>query len=257
MRTAPVKNSLFRSAALFLLGSFALSGLACQPGGPSPERLQARWHNNQGVVYMDQHNYVRGREQFDAAASVDPSYALARSNLGIALFSLGKYDSALVALDEALQRDPDLLHAHYTRGLIFHAQGKEHEAALGAFEAVVAADDDDPLVHYYLGRTLAKLERGDEAVAEFERAIELDPASVSAHYALAHQFRLQQRTEEWRRTLEKFDQLSRAGHEGVSSSYQGQGKYAEALADGSYAGETREAPAVAISFELQAGGDLG
>ena len=234
-----------------MMCSWALAGLACQPGGPSPERLQARWNNNQGVVYMDQHNYVRGREQFDAAAAADPSYALARANLGIAMFSLGKYDSALVALDEALERDPDLLHAHYTRGLIFHAQGKEHEAALAAFEAVVAADDDDPLVHYYLGRTLAKLERGDQAVAEFERAIELDPNSVSAHYALAHQFRLQQRTDEWRRTLEKFDQLSRAGHEGVSSSYQGQGKYAETLADGSYAGETREAPAAAISFELR------
>ena len=234
-----------------MLCAAALAGLACQPGGPSPERLRARWHNNQGVVYMDQHNYVRGREQFDAAAAADPAYALARANLGIALFSLGKYDSALVALDEALERDPDLLHAHYTRGLIFHAQGKEHEAALAAFEAVVAADDDDPLVRYYLGRTLAKLERGDEAVAEFERAIELDPNSVSAHYALAHQFRLQQRTEEWRRTLEKFDRLSRAGHEGVSSSYQGQGKYAEALADGSYAGETREAPAAAVSFELR------
>ena len=251
MRPVPVKKSPLRSAVLLALCSWALTGLACQPGGPSPERLRARWHNNQGVVYMDQHNYVRGREQFDAAAAADPSYALARANLGIALFSLGKYDSALVALDEALKRDPGLLHAHYTRGLIFHAQGKEHEAALAAFEAVVAADDDDPLVHYYLGRTLGKLERGDEAVAEFERAIELDPNSVSAHYALAHQFRLQQRTEEWRRTLEKFDRLSRAGHEGVSSSYQGQGKYAEALADGSYAGETREAPAAAVSFELR------
>ena len=251
MRPVPVKKSPCRSAALLVLCSSALTGLACQPGGPSPERLQARWNNNQGVVYMDQHNYVRGREQFDASAAADPSYALARANLGIALFSLGKYDSALVALDDALARDPGLLHAHYTRGLIFHAQGKEHEAALAAFEAVAAADDDDPLVHYYLGRTLAKLERGEEAIAEFERAIELDPNSVSAHYALAHQFRLQQRTEEWRRTLEKFDQLSRAGHEGVSSSYQGQGKYAEALADGSYAGETREAPAAAVSFELR------
>ena len=251
MPPVPVKKSPFRSTAILVLFSWAFAGFGCQPGGPSPERLQARWYNNQGVVYMDQHNYVRGREQFDAAAAADPSYALARANLGIALFSLGKYDSALVALDQAAERDPGLLHSHYTRGLIFHAQGKEHEAALAAFEAVVAADDDDPLVHYYLGRTLAKLERGDEAIAEFERAIELDPNSVSAHYALAHQFRLQQRTEEWRRTLEKFDQLSRAGHEGVSSSYQGQGKYAEALADGSYAGETREAPAAAVSFELR------
>ena len=243
-----VKNCHVASKTLFAAAVGMAAAIACQPPGPSPERLKARWHSNQGVVYMDQHNYVKAREHFEAAIATDSSYPLAHANHGISLFSLGKYDSALVSLSSALELDPGLLHAHYTRGLIFHAQGKEAENALAAFQAVVAVDADDPLVHYYLGRTLAKLQREHEAIAEFEKAIDLDANNVSAHYALAHQLRLQKRMKEWRAALQKFDELSKAGHEGVSSSYQGQGKYAEALTDGSYEDEATASANILLSF---------
>ena len=254
MSMVSVKKSIFRVAFWALspyLGVVFIFGMtACKPG-TTPERTRARWHNNQGVVYMDQHNYVRGREHFEDAKSLDPSYGLAWANFGIAMFSLGKYDTALVALDKALYQNPNLLQAHYTRGLIFHAQGKEHESALASFKTVVESDDDDPLAHYYLGRTLAKLQRDEEAISEFRRAIELDPNNVSAHYALSHQLRLIGQTEEWHKTLQKFDELSRAGFEGVSSSYQGQGKYAEAITDGSYADKNHgDDITAAIEFEL-------
>jgi Flp pilus assembly protein TadD len=212
----------------------ALYWSACGDDSDSPVRDRARWLNNQGVVYMDQHNYVTARGQFERAVALDSAYANGYANLGIAYFSLGKYDSALVFLTTALDRDPDHLHAHYTQGLIYHAQGQDYDRALAAFQRVLKADSDDPLVKYYLGRTMAKLGDDDGAVAEFRRAIQLDSNNVSAYYALAHQLRLQGRMDEWKETLEIFSQLSRAGHEGVSSSYQGQGKYAEALADGGF-----------------------
>lgn len=79
----------------------ALWGAACEPGPPAEPPAwppKARWHNNQGVVYMDQHNYTRGREEFDRALALAPDYAKARANLGIAYYALGKYDSAATAL---------------------------------------------------------------------------------------------------------------------------------------------------------------
>ena len=86
---------------------------------------RARWHNNQGVVYMDQHNYTRGRNEFEKAIALFPSYAVAHANLGISLYSLGKYDSAATSLQTSIGHDDALLQAHYTLGLIFNAQGKE------------------------------------------------------------------------------------------------------------------------------------
>ncbi len=191
----------------------------------------ARWHNNQGVVYMDQHNYTRAEEEFREALALSPRYALAHANLGIARFSLGRYDSAAVALRRALELDPALLQAHYTMGLIASAQGRDYERALEHLDRVVSAAPEDPHALYYRGQAKAKLNRSEEAIRDFERAIQLDPYNVSAHYALANQHRQLGHKEEWRAALARFNELTRAGFQGVSSSYQGQGVFAEAVAD--------------------------
>ena len=225
-----------RPSALFsaaFLAFFALKG--CGPDSVSRDGQRARWHNNQGVVYMDQHHYVRAKEEFQRAIALDPTHANSHANLGIAYYSLGKYDSAGTALQTALDHDPQHLHSHYTLGLIYSAQGKQYELALKAFEQVVKADPDDPLVHYYLGQVKAKLGQSEEAIEALRTAIRLDPYNTSAHYALANQLRRLGLTEEWQAALDTFDGLSRAGHEGISTSYQGQGKYAEAVADAGYA----------------------
>ena len=197
---------------------------------------------------MDQHNYVAGRESFEHAIALDAGYASGYANLGISFFSLGKFDSAGAALQTALKLDPNHLHALYTTGLLYHTQGREYDKALAAFEQVAAADPNDPLVRYYIGRTRAKLGHGEAAVAEFRRTIELDPANVSAYYAMASQFRVLGREAEQKAALETFTQLSRAGNEGVSSSYQGQGKYAEAVTDMGDGGQRRKDVPIPLAF---------
>ena len=229
----------------------ALWGAACEPGPPADPPAwppKARWHNNQGVVYMDQHNYTRGREEFDRALALAPDYAKARANLGIAYYALGKYDSAATALQTALATDPELLHANYALGLIYNAQGRDHAKALAALQKVAAADRDDPHVRYYMGQMRAKLSEGEAAIADFEEAIRLDPYNVSAYYGLANVYRRLGRDEAWKSTLEHFNQLSQAGHQGVSSSYQGQGKYAEAVADASGGDSSRDDAAGPFAF---------
>ena len=236
-----VKNSspsLVPCAAVLLVLIHSLTGCGTDPS--SRDEGRARWHNNQGVVYMDQHHYVRAKEEFQRAISLDPVHANSHANLGIAYYSLGKYDSAATALRTALKHDPGHLHGHYTLGLIYSAQGKQYELALQAFEQVARADPDDPLVHYYLGQVKAKLGRSGEAISALRRAIRLDPYNTSAYYALANQLRRQGHAKEWQAVLDTFDSLSQAGHEGISTSYQGQGKYAEAVTDAGYADSDRD-----------------
>ena len=159
-----------------------------------------------------------------APLALAPDYASAQANLGISYYALGKYDSAAVALQTALATDPDLLHANYALGLIYNAQGREHDKALAVLQKVAAADRDDPHVRYYMGQMRAKLNEGEAAIADFKEAIRLDPYNVSAYYGLANLYRRLGREEEWKSTLEHFNQLSQAGHQGVSSSYQGAGQ---------------------------------
>ena len=250
MRKLPVKRWLLLPFPALL--TLALWGFTtnCSPPEPTPGQRQARWHNNQGVVYMDQHNYTRGRREFTRSVQLDPTYAGGYTNLGIAHYSLGQYDSALVALQTALQHDPDHLQAHYTLGLIYNAQGKEHERAHASFARVVQADPDDPLARYYLGQVEAKLGRSEVAIDQFRRAIELDPYNVSSYYAMANQYRKLGRQDEWQQTLGTFSTLSQQGHEGVSSSYQGQGKYAEATTDPGYSDPAQEDRSGPFEFVL-------
>ncbi len=208
----------------------ALLGSACRVAAPAVPTA-ARRLNNQGVVYMDQHNYTRAREEFAQALTLAPDYALARANLGIAYYSLGKYDSSATALRAALSLDDKLLPAHYTLGLIANAQGREYDQALQSLIKVRDADPGDPLVRYYLGQVEAKLGRGDDAVASLKEATRLDPLNVSAYYALAAQYRQQGRENEWKDALATFSRLNQAGYKGVTSGYQGQGRYAEAMVD--------------------------
>ncbi|MBT4098977.1 MAG: tetratricopeptide repeat protein [Gemmatimonadetes bacterium] len=230
--------------------AICLALMACTPADEDPltsEQVQSRWHNSQGAVYMDQHNYTRGRAEFEQALTIDAEFATAHANLGIALYSLGKFDSARAQLLTCLRLAPQHLHANYTLGLIDHALGGNYERALDAFSTVADADGEDPLVQYYLGRTLSKLGRADESLRAYGRAIELDPNFLSAHYARAHELRQLQRIDQWREALTVFDRLSRAGFEGVSTTYQGQGKYAEAQAEGT-SGPRRDDRSAPIEF---------
>ena len=72
-----MKNSV---KVLGLLAIIA-GGCAQAPERLSPQQRQARYHNSLGVVAMDQHNYVRGRDQFETATRLDPAYATAHANL--------------------------------------------------------------------------------------------------------------------------------------------------------------------------------
>lgn len=248
------KNSVKVCIGLVIAGCLMLGCTPRSESGAEPQspiRLQARHLNNLGVVAMDQHNYVRGQQQFEAAIALDPEYAAAHANRGIARYSLGQYDSASVDLGRALQLDADNLHAAYTLGLIRHAQGRDHEAALRLFQRVADHDADDPLVRYYLGRTYAKLGQLDAAMAAYGRVIELDGNNVSAWYALAQAQRQSGDLDAWRTTLSTFNRLSQAGLDGVSSAYQGQGKYAEAVADAPFrvSGSSGSRPP---SFEVSA-----
>jgi tetratricopeptide (TPR) repeat protein len=86
---------------------------------------------------------------------------------------------------------PESPNAADTRGFVLLQLGR-HEAALEPLRAALArAEPDDPsrpTFHYHLGLALAGLARGEEAAAEFERALALDgefPGSADARGRLA------------------------------------------------------------------------
>ena len=73
--------------------------------------------------------------------------------------------------------------AYYERGHMYFHLDRSDEA-LADFDRTIALDPNYARAHSFKGRTYAGLKRDDEALIEYARAIEIDPNFAGSHYAL-------------------------------------------------------------------------
>ncbi len=94
------------------------------------------------------------------------------------------YDEAETLYREALELDPTLAIAHTNLGNILFRRGDD-EGAEKLYKLAMGIDDRQPEAHYNLGYVM--LERGDakRAADHFEKAIERDSRFADAHFNLA------------------------------------------------------------------------
>jgi tetratricopeptide (TPR) repeat protein len=94
------------------------------------------------------------------------------------------YDEAQELYERALRLDPSLAIAYTNLGNIRFRRGDE-AGAVTLYRRAIEVDPHQPEAHYNLGYVL--LERGDakEATSYFERALEGDPRFADAHFNLA------------------------------------------------------------------------
>lgn len=128
-------------------------------------------------------------------ATPDASAYLA---LGIALTKMHQFAEAEEALNAALRRDPQQMHAHHFLATIHYLQAEKLLAEPGGtaraqdlFRAVVAAEDKalaikpfDPFAHLTRGGALRRLGRFAEAVQSLRAAVSCRPGLADAHLAL-------------------------------------------------------------------------
>ncbi len=81
---------------------------------------------------------------------------------------------ALASCDRALAVDPAYFDALWKRGQL-HAAQEDWEAALADYDATIGADPNWPWVYYLRAQALIELGRSDEAQADLDWALELDP----------------------------------------------------------------------------------
>lgn len=100
-----------------------------------------------------------------------------------ALYAAGQFNEALGAVNELLREHPGEGIVHNLAGLI-HVALLQYEPAVEHLRHAAGIRPDVADTHFFLGNTL--LQKGDpgEAVAPFERAIELRPDYLEAHSKL-------------------------------------------------------------------------
>lgn len=114
---------------------------------------------------------------FVHALDVTDANPIAEGNLGSALIEMQRPDLAVLHLQRAIQLMPTLATAHYNLGLLLQQQNKLDQA-LREYQLALQSSPDEreaAQTHNNLGVLLNQLGRRDDALAEFNQALTLNP----------------------------------------------------------------------------------
>ncbi len=213
-------------AAVFVGGH---RGPAAQQNTSAPSREDAYRANNIGVALLEQFKYNEGAGEFRRALRIDPSLALARVNLAIALYNAPDLEGASREIRAAATLLPDMPQVHYLRGLIARAQNRVPEAII-AFQQVLKIDSRDAGTNIHLGQLFTQQRKYPEAVAVLREALASEPFSVTATYNLAIALTRSAKSQEGQAMMKKFQELREKPYAiTMGNSYLEQGRYAEAI----------------------------
>src|ERR1700733_1958468 len=162
-----------------------------------------------GLYWYQRYNpesLVKAKESFEQALVYDPGYAPAHAGLAVFYYGLGALSIkrmiemaplAKSAAEKALAIDPTLSEAHSVLGLIAGAVEYDWNSAERHFQAAMTVDPVPPLVRVrYALYFLTPLRRFQEAVVQYQRALETDPLSMMVHFGLAFAFYCDRRYDE-------------------------------------------------------------
>jgi TolB-like protein/Tfp pilus assembly protein PilF len=120
----------------------------------------------------------------EQAVEIDPGYAQAWALLAVAHGDYYWYridpsptrlERMKSAVDRAFELQPDLPEARLALARYYYSGFYDYPKALEQLEILRSMVPNEPLVHFYLGLTLRRLGRYDEAIDSFLEATRLDP----------------------------------------------------------------------------------
>lgn len=172
----------------------------------------------EGTILFGENDLTGAESALRRALSVEPGNPLIELSLGATLLMQGRAAEAVPLLESAVARQPGLLHAHYALGQSYKELG-EPKPARAAFAELVAqagaspqpslelavayeeidqpqaaidvyrgmlAQEESADVHVYLAELYAQIDEGDQAFAELQAALALEPQQPLALLALGN-----------------------------------------------------------------------
>jgi tetratricopeptide (TPR) repeat protein len=185
----------------------------------------------------------KGIEYFNGAISKDPNYALAYVGLADSYSLLSAYGAASpqdsipqarAATKKALELDHTLAEAHASSGRILGGYDFEFDRAIAEYERAIQLNPNYATTHHWLSSgPLMALGRFDRAIAEGKRAVELDPLSMIDNADLSWVYinarRYDEAIAQIRKTLE-IDSKAYLAHYYLGQALQLKGQLTEAIA---------------------------
>jgi serine/threonine-protein kinase len=169
--------------------------------------------------------------EFQRTFKVDANYAMARQWYAMELAALGRYEEAKQTTDHALQLDPLSNSINATSGLVFYFS-REFEPSLAQCRKTIELDPNFFASHFVCGLALEQMGQHDEALAEFQAAVDLSGRLPLFLAALGHAYALVGRKTETHELIDEIRDASKHKYESsysVAAIYAGLGQTDQAL----------------------------
>lgn len=212
-----MKSAFYQIAAMLLL--LTVSGCVSGRGPGNSKPNPASYHYQMGLSYLGERNYSSALFELTEAEKLDPenpdvlynlgmafvgkkrpdlaetkflkaillrpAFSVARNDLGVAYLDLKRWDSAIqqfkIVKDDLFYDNNE--NASINLGLAYLGKG-DYAKALEELHAVAVLNPRNPVVRLSLGRVWFAMDKSDQAIAEYKKALEIYSDYGAAHYYL-------------------------------------------------------------------------
>ena len=142
-------------------------------------------HNVCGAANAALKRYDAAIENYKSAIDLNPNYADAFNNMGIAQQENNDLDGAISSYNKAIEIKPNFAEAFNNLGNLYRIIGNYDEAHRCGQKAI-HLKPDYPEAYNNLGNTFFDLSKNDDAVSAYKKALQLNPAYPEAYINLGN-----------------------------------------------------------------------
>ena len=165
-----------------------------------------------GIAEYEKGNYMEAINRYNNGIKSTPDDACLFNNRGLAYYSLEQYDKAVTNYTKAIELRPDFADAYYNRGLAYFRKGSNYnfeprKKGISDFTKVIEMQPDNAdayynraviyteQIHYHHKYSTIPpkfpsedMDNYNKALADYTRALDLDPSYILAHNGLGNLF---------------------------------------------------------------------
>jgi len=134
-----------------------------------------------GIIYLRTGRLEEGKQLLNKILEINPTNPEVKHLLGKYHYMEGDFRAATRELRDALTADPENIGIAYTLGVAY-LQRKDKKKADEVFGLMLEQLGESAALHVLLGRAYRQTEYWNEALAEFQKAADLDPDYPRVHY---------------------------------------------------------------------------
>lgn len=140
---------------------------------------------NLGLAYIGKKRPDLAEQRLQRALILKPNYTTARNDLGVAYLELKRWDNAIqqfkIVKDDIFYESSE--NATINLGLAYLGKG-DYSKAMEELRIAATANPRNPMIRLSLGRVWFAMEKTDQAIAEYKKALEIFRDYGDAHYYL-------------------------------------------------------------------------